>query len=64
MNIPDHCDRSSDMDDIAFFHKKLLCLGTDRLDNGFRQQFLSVEPLDTFVQIDAGLKTNENAEGN
>ena len=54
MYISNDCDRSCDVDDIAFLHQQFLCLGANCLDDGVRQQFLPVESLDTFVQIDTG----------
>jgi len=57
VDVSDDRDGSRNVDDIALLHQQLLCLGTYRLDDRVCQQFLLVEPLDAFVQINAGWET-------
>ena len=52
VDIPNHSDGSSDMDDIALLHQQLLRFCTYRLDNRFRKQFLPIEPLYALIEID------------
>lgn len=54
MYVSDDGDRSRNVDDIALLHQKLLRLGTYGLNDRVREQFLLVEALDAFVQIDTG----------
>lgn len=54
MDIPYHSDRCFDVHDIALLHQQLLSLRTDGLDDRLGQEFLAVESLDAFVQVNGG----------
>ena len=57
MNISNYCDGSCNMYHIAFLHEEFFCFGAYCFDYRIRQEFFLVKPLDTFVQVYAGYRT-------
>lgn len=56
VDITDDSHRSLDVDNIALLHEHLFCLCAYGLYDRLGEQLLVVQPLDTFVKIDAGLQ--------
>ena len=58
VNITNDSYGSLDVHNVALLHEHLFCLCAYCLYDGLGEQLLIVEPLDAFVEIDAGLQTS------